>query len=50
VGEVNEDPFEGRITDVPISALSIDIERDLMELLGETNLPSVVEPIDGYLY
>uniref|UniRef100_UPI003592F064 bestrophin family protein n=1 Tax=Aquiflexum sp. TaxID=1872584 RepID=UPI003592F064 len=29
VGEVNEDPFENRITDVPLTSLCIGIERDL---------------------
>ena len=49
VGEVNEDPFEGRITDVPLSALCNTIERDLRELLGETELPAKLQPVDGYL-
>lgn len=49
VGEVNEDPFEGRITDVPLSALCNTIERDLCELLGETELPTKLLPVDGYL-
>lgn len=49
VGEVNEDPFEGRITDVPLSALCNTIERDLRELLGETALPAKLHPVDGYL-
>lgn len=49
VGEVNEDPFEGRITDVPLGALCNTIERDLRELLGETDLPAKLQPVDGYL-
>jgi len=49
VGEVNEDPFEGRITDVPLSALCNTIERDLRELLGEQQLPAKLQPVDGYL-
>ncbi|MBK7944623.1 MAG: hydrogenase [Flavobacteriales bacterium] len=49
VGEVNEDPFEGRITDVPLSAMCNTIERDLRELLGETQLPAKLQPVDGYL-
>lgn len=49
VGEVNEDPFEGRITDVPLSALCNTIERDLRELLGERELPAKLQPVDGYL-
>ncbi|HMQ76660.1 MAG TPA: bestrophin family ion channel [Flavobacteriales bacterium] len=49
VGEVNEDPFEGRITDVPLNALCNTIERDLRELLGEAELPAKRQPVDGYL-
>lgn len=49
VGEVNEDPFEGRITDVPLTALCNTIERDLRELLGGTELPAKLQPVDGYL-
>jgi len=50
VGEVNEDPFEDRITDVPLTALCNTIERDLRELLGERELPAKLLPLDGYLY
>jgi ion channel-forming bestrophin family protein len=49
-GAVNEDPFEGRITDVPLSAICRDIERDLRAMLGETALPPRLEPRDGYLF
>ncbi|MBX2914172.1 MAG: hydrogenase [Cyclobacteriaceae bacterium] len=49
VGEVNEDPFENRITDVPLTALCNTIERDLKEMLGETNLPEKLQPIDQVL-
>lgn len=49
-GAVNEDPFENRITDVPLSATCRDIERDLRALLGETDLPAKLEPQDGYLF
>lgn len=49
VGEVNEDPFEGRITDVPLNALCNTIDRDLRELLGEAELPAKLQPVDGYL-
>ncbi len=49
-GEVNEEPFENRITDVPLSALCRGIERDVRETLGETGLPPRLEPKDGYLW
>jgi ion channel-forming bestrophin family protein len=50
VGEVNEDPFENRITDVPLTALCNTIERDLREMLGETELPPKMEPENGFLF
>jgi ion channel-forming bestrophin family protein len=50
IAAVNEDPFENRITDVPLTALCRDIERDLRAMLGETNLPDPIPPQDGYLW
>jgi ion channel-forming bestrophin family protein len=50
VGAVNENPFENRIQDVPLSALCNTIERDLRETLGETDLPAKLEPIAGILF
>jgi putative membrane protein len=49
VGEVNEDPFENRITDIPMTAMCNTIERDLKEMLGEDTLPPKVAPQNGYL-
>lgn len=49
VGEFNEDPFEGRFSDTPLSALCRTIEIDLREQLGETDLPPKLEPVDGIL-
>lgn len=49
VGEVNEDPFENRITDIPMSAMCNTIERDLKEMLGETDLPVKLAAKDGFL-
>jgi putative membrane protein len=49
VGEVNEDPFENKETDVPLTALCTTIERDLKEMLNETNLPEKLAPVKGFL-
>lgn len=49
-GAANEDPFENRTTDVPLTALCNTIERDLREQLSETNLPPKLEPVNGYLW
>jgi ion channel-forming bestrophin family protein len=48
-GEVNEEPFENQITDVPLSALCRIVEHDSRETLGEADLPANLEPKDGYL-
>ena len=50
VGEVNEDPFEQRITDVPLTAICNTIERDLREMLGEQDLPGKTSAVDGMLF
>ena len=49
-GAVNEAPFENQITEVALSSICNTIERNLKELLGETDLPKKLEPIDGYLF
>ena len=49
VGEVNEDPFENRLTDVPLTAICNTIERDLKEMLGESELPQKLHPQHGFL-
>jgi putative membrane protein len=50
VGDSSEDPFERSMNDVPMNALCRVIERDLRQLLGETELPEAEAPIDGILY
>ena len=44
VGESTESPFEGNPNDVPISQMCRAAEIDLREMLGETDLPSPLEP------
>lgn len=50
VGVVNEDPFENRITDVPMSAICRKIERDTKAFLEEGTLPPALDPQEGYLF
>lgn len=50
VGEVNEDPFENKITDVPLTSICNTIERDLKEMLGEESLPKKVQEQNGFIY
>lgn len=49
VAAVNEDPFENRIQDTPLTALCRTIEINLRELGGEKDLPPPLQPVDGYL-
>ncbi|MEM6863598.1 MAG: bestrophin family ion channel [Bacteroidota bacterium] len=50
VGSNSEDPFEGRINDVPMTALCRTIEIDLRDMLDETDLPEKVNPKHNILY
>jgi putative membrane protein len=45
-----ERPFENRINDTPMTAISRTIEIDLRQMLGETDVPKPVEAVDGYLF
>lgn len=49
-GAANEDPFENKVTDTPMTALCNTIERDLKEMIGYSPLPEQLQPADGYLY
>lgn len=44
VGESTENPFEGGANDVPISQMSRQIEIELRQLLGDTELPPALSP------
>jgi putative membrane protein len=49
IGEITENPFEGSPNDVPITALSRTIEIDLREMLGETDIPAPLTPVNNVL-
>lgn len=49
VGDGSEDPFEGFINDVPMSALCRIIEIDLREMLLEADIPEQVKPVNNIL-
>ena len=49
VGDSSEDPFENFINDVPMTALCRSIEIDLRQMLGETGVPSPIEPENDIL-
>jgi len=41
------DPFEGLPSDTPMSAITRTIEINLLEQIGESEIPPPIEPIDG---
>jgi ion channel-forming bestrophin family protein len=43
-GDFSENPFEGLINDVPIFSIVRNIEIDLKEMLGETDVPERLQP------
>ncbi len=49
VGDYSENPFEGLGNDIPMLSLCRTIEIDLLEMLGETDLPPAIEAKDGIL-
>lgn len=50
IGDNSEDPFEGRINDVPMTALCRTIEIDLRDMLDEQDLPENIKAQDYILY
>lgn len=43
IAESIQDPFENAANDIPISALSRTIERDILESMGEVSLPDRIQ-------
>ncbi len=49
VGDYSENPFEGLSTDIPMLSICRTIEIDLLQMIGEQDLPKPVEPINEVL-
>ncbi|QHW00980.1 bestrophin family protein [Spirosoma endbachense] len=49
VGDTSENPFENSINDIPMTAICRNIEIDLRDMLGETDLPKRVQAVDNIL-
>lgn len=49
VGDYSENPFEGLSNDVPMLSICRNIEIDLLQQLGETELPPPIQPIENVL-
>ncbi len=51
IGDYMDDPFVDNRNVIPMDAVSTKVERELLAFaLGETNIPDVLEPVDGALY
>jgi ion channel-forming bestrophin family protein len=50
IGRDLEEPFENRIHDISMTAITTTIEINLRQMLGETELPPPAEPVDGILW
>ncbi len=49
VGDSSEDPFENYVNDVPMTTLCRTIEIDLRQMLGETDGPPALQPVNDIL-
>ncbi len=49
IGDYSENPFEGLGNDIPMLSLCRVIEIDLREMLGETELPAAIKPVNDVL-
>jgi putative membrane protein len=49
VGRDLEDPFENRVFDVPMAAITRTIEIDLLQAIGSPETPEPLKPKDGIL-
>ena len=49
IGDELEDPFGADSNDLPLSALSRTIEVNLRQLLGQTDVPALLQPQEGIL-
>lgn len=49
IGETTEDPFENRPSDTPLTSISLTIEGNLKEMLGETEMPEKPVLVEGVI-
>lgn len=49
IGDYSENPFSGLGNDIPMLSLCRTIEIDLREMLGETDLPEPIQPVNSVL-
>ena len=49
IGDYSENPFEGLGTDIPMLSICRTIEIDLLQMLGETDIPKPIQPVNDIL-
>jgi putative membrane protein len=49
IGDYSENPFEGLVNDVPMLSICRTIEIDLLQQLGEKDVPEAVKPVNNVL-
>lgn len=49
IGDRSENPFEGSVNDIPMTAICRTIEIDLREMLGEKDIPGKVFPVKNII-
>jgi len=49
IGDYSENPFEGLGTDIPMLSICRTIEIDLLQMLGEIDLPEPIQPVNDVL-
>lgn len=49
IGDYSENPFEGFGTDVPMLSICRTIEIDLLQMLGETEIPKPIQAVNDVL-
>jgi putative membrane protein len=50
IGRDLEDPFDNTIHDIPLTSICRTIEINLRQMLGETELPEQVVPVNDVLW
>jgi ion channel-forming bestrophin family protein len=50
IGRNLEDPFDDTVHDIPLTSITRTIEINLRQMLGETNLPAPLVPVDDVLW
>lgn len=49
IGDYSENPFEGLFNDIPMLAICRNIEIDILEMMGEKNIPPAIVAKNGVL-